>query len=258
MTILCYHTVDEGWRSSLAVRPSTFRDHCALLASRRSVIDLSSAVTRMGRSGNLPRGQAALTFDDGFAALLEHALPHLVRHRLPATVFLVASTRTADGHPVDWVDDAPTPAPQTLDLEQVLEMQKEGISFGSHSYAHRDLTSLSEEECERDLRASRELLEDLLGRPVPCLAYPRGLHDRAVHRAVRKAGYKFAFSLSDDRFKVSDYALPRVGIYRGNGSSTLRIKSSWWYPRLRRSRTWQMSRRRASSLLNRVNKHVTL
>lgn len=244
MTILCYHTVDEGWRSSLAVRPSIFRDHCAELASRRSVIDLSTAATRIRPSGNLPRGQVALTFDDGFATLFHNAFPLLIRHRLPATIFLVASTLTAEGHPVDWIDNAPTPSPPTLDLGQILEMQKEGISFGSHSYAHRDLTSLTEEECERDLRASRELLEDLLGCRVPSLAYPRGLHNRTVQRAARRAGFEFAVSLSDDRFAVSDYALPRVGIYRGNSTSNLYLKSSWWYPRLRRSRMWQSSRAR--------------
>ena len=55
------------------------------------------------------------------------------------------------------------------------------------SLAHRDLTMLSDEECHRDLRESRELLEDLLGEPVPFLAYPGGRNDARVQRAAARA-----------------------------------------------------------------------
>lgn len=236
MTILCYHTVERGWRSPLAVSPEIFERHCAWLARRR-VVSLDEASERIDRWGRLPRGMTALTFDDGFAGLYEHAWPVLAHYGLPATVFLVAQTLSPEGRAVDWAPTAP-PGAGTLSLDQVFEMQAAGISFGSHSYAHHDLITLDAGACERDLRASRELLEDLLKRPVPHLAYPRGLHNDTVHRAARDAGFSYGFSLPEGPEEVSRYALPRAVIIPGNGIPTLRFKTSRLYLPSRRTPLW--------------------
>lgn len=235
MAILCYHSVEAGWSSPLAIPPEAFARHAAWLAMHRRVVPLHRAAEMSDASGRLPARTAALTFDDGFESLFEHALPVLVRHRLPATVFLVAETLTAGGRAVDWVDDPPPHPIRTLGREEVLEMQDAGVAFGSHSYSHRDLTSLSEEECERDLRESRLVLEELLGRPVPFLAYPRGRHDEHVRRAAARAGFTHAFALPEGLEPVGPMAVPRVGIYPGNGLLTLRAKASRWYLPVRTS-----------------------
>jgi peptidoglycan/xylan/chitin deacetylase (PgdA/CDA1 family) len=233
MTILCYHSVQPCWDSLLAVEPDVFTRQAAWLRRRRQVLPLREALSRLDSSGRLPRGQAALTFDDGFEALHGHALPVLVREQLPATVFLVAQTLTPGGQPVDWVDSPPTQPLATLTRDQVLEMQDAGVDFQSHSWAHLDLPSLSEEECVRDLRDSRELLSELLGRPVTLLAYPRGRHAPHVRRAAERAGYTHAFALPQGAEDVDDYAVPRVGIFGGNGQLALRVKASRPYVRLR-------------------------
>lgn len=229
MTILCYHSVDPEWDSELAVDPAEFAAHCEWLARNKTVIDLTDAVGRVDRSGKLPRGETAVTFDDGFAGLYEHALPSLVRSGVPSTVFLVAETLSAHGREVDW---AP-PGSGTLTVDQVLEMAEAGVSFGSHSYSHHDLTGLSDEELGRDLLQSRTSLEDLLHRPVPFLAYPGGRHDARVRAAARDAGYTHAFTLPDAPEPPGPYAIPRAGVYPGNGPAALRIKSSRFYLSLR-------------------------
>jgi peptidoglycan/xylan/chitin deacetylase (PgdA/CDA1 family) len=171
------------------------------------------------------RTAVALTFDDGFAALYEHALPVLQRHRLPATVFVVARTLD-DDRPIDWIDPEP-PVPQhALSDEQIREMRDLGVTFGSHSFAHHDLTLLTEDECDRDLRRSREVLEELLREPVRQLAYPYGRHSTHVRRAAERAGFDFALSLPERREAAGRFAVPRAGVYRGNGTAALRAKAS--------------------------------
>ena len=235
MTILCYHSVEPHWEHPLAVEPAAFQEQASWVRRRRRVLPLADALPRLDATGRLPRGEAALTFDDGFAALHEQVLPVLTREQLPATVFLVAQTLTPAGQPVDWVH-APGPEPlRTLTLDQVLEMQDAGVDFQSHSWAHLDLPELSEAECLRDLRDSRELLSDLLGRPVALLAYPRGLHTAHVRRAAARAGYTHAFALPERGEQPGEYAVPRVGIYRGNGRLTFRAKAARPYLRLRTS-----------------------
>jgi peptidoglycan/xylan/chitin deacetylase (PgdA/CDA1 family) len=225
MTILCYHDVRPGWAAPLAVDPTTFAEQCEWLARHRAVLPLDEAVTRLDRSGRLPRGTTALTFDDGLSGLYEHAFPVLTRLELPATVFLVAQTLTPAGQQVDWVDTPPDFPLGTLTAEQVVEMHAAGLGFGSHSLAHRDLTTLTEEACAADLRRSREVLEELLGTAVRFLAYPRGRHNPAVRAAAQRAGFSHAFTLPEVREPVGRYAVPRVGIYHGNTVRDLRVKS---------------------------------
>jgi peptidoglycan/xylan/chitin deacetylase (PgdA/CDA1 family) len=243
VTILCYHAVRDDWDSQLAVRTSEFAQHCAAPARARTVVDLPTAVAALDRSWRLPRGMAALTFDDGFADFFEHAAPTLARFGLPATMFLVAATLEPGGQAVDWVRPAPSLPLSTLTLDQVRALQDRGVQFQSHSRRHFDLDTLTEDECYQDLLASREHLEDVLGRPVPFLAYPRGRHDAAVRRAAERAGYTHAFSLPESRETAGPYAVPRVGIFRGNRAATLRIKSSRWYLPLRTSPVFPLARR---------------
>jgi peptidoglycan/xylan/chitin deacetylase (PgdA/CDA1 family) len=158
-------------------------------------------------------------------------------------VFVVADTLTPEGRTVDWVDDPPSAGLRTLSRDQILEMREAGVRFGSHSDRHRDLPTLSDEECLRDLRASRELLEDLLGEPVPLLAYPRGLHDARVRLAAERAGYAHAFTLPETRETYGPYAIPRVGIYPGNGPRGLRAKTSRWYLAVRTNGAYPALRR---------------
>jgi peptidoglycan/xylan/chitin deacetylase (PgdA/CDA1 family) len=79
-----------------------------------------------------------------------------------------------------------------LTQEQMLEMQRAGFTFGSHSLTHAMLTSLTDDELQREVHDSKKKLEDLLGVEVKWFAYPYGDVDRRVRAAVQEAGYKAA------------------------------------------------------------------
>lgn len=239
MTVLRYHAVDavdadRGDR--LAVTPAEFARHGQWLAAFRRVLDLPHAVAALDGRCRLPAGTTAITFDDGYRCVYEHAFPVLRRLRLPATVFLVAST-LPDGAAVERVTGQPRSpcAVPTLTLDQVLEMQDAGVRFGSHSWAHADLTTLSEAECERDLRTSRVALEDHLGRSVPFLAYPWGRHADHVRRAARRAGYTHSFTVPGRREAPGPHAVPRVAVEAGTGLAALGLKTSRRYVAARSS-----------------------
>ena len=228
MSILMYHSVESGWASPLAVDTHDFARQCEWLAAHRNVVDLAEAVRLMDSRGRLPAGVSALTFDDGFPSVYHHAFPQLLRHRLPATVFLVARTLEPGG-------TEPGDVERWLTLDQVLEMQNAGIRFGSHSRAHRILTLLDPADCEDDLRRSRESLEARLGRPVPFLAYPGGFHNEAVRAAAARAGYTRAFGTSRGRDPAGPFAIPRIGVYPVDGIAALRLKTNRRYVTVRRS-----------------------
>lgn len=225
MTILCYHTVEPACPSRVAVSPSSFQDQMAYLARRRHVVHPDSVPELVDHRGRLPRTTAAVTFDDGFSGVAEHAAPVLRRLGIPAIVFVVAQTLTDDGRPVDWVDDAPArPSLRTLTKDQVCELVASGMRIGSHSWGHHHLPDMTESEVERDLRASRELLEEVIGDRVVQLAYPRGQHTAHVRRAAVSAGFNAAYSLPERREAASRLTIPRVGVYPANRMRDFRIK----------------------------------
>jgi peptidoglycan/xylan/chitin deacetylase (PgdA/CDA1 family) len=228
------------------VDPETFDRQMAWLASHRRVVSLDAATEMMDANGRLPRQIAAVTFDDGFDSVHEHAMPTLQRWGFDATVFVVAQTLEKAGAGIDWIEDPRAPR-RSLSLSEVLELRDAGFDIGSHSYSHRDLTTLLDEEIVSDLRQSREVLEDLVERPVTVLAYPGGRHDVRVRRAAATAGFEYSYAMADTEPRRLPHAIPRVGVYQGQGTATLFAKTSPWFWRMRASPVQPLMARLARS-----------
>ena len=79
-------------------------DHQLRLLSRvANVITLSEAARRIQAGEPLPPRAVVLTFDDGYADMVDAAAPILARHRMPATFFLVPGF--LDGRLGAWWED---------------------------------------------------------------------------------------------------------------------------------------------------------
>jgi peptidoglycan/xylan/chitin deacetylase (PgdA/CDA1 family) len=101
---------------------------------------------------------------------------------------------------VDAVEEALRPsAPSTptrmLDWNQIREMRRAGIAFGSHTVTHPVLSCLPEAELMTELRESRRQLSEMLDEPVVTFAYPNGKVGDYTERAkilLKECGYKCA------------------------------------------------------------------
>ncbi len=81
--------------------------------------------------------------------------------------------------------------------DNIRELQASGMDVQSHTHTHRVVHTLRREQLDRELRISREILEDQLGRPIRGLAYPVGYPiagQRHIRDAVAAAGYRVAFN----------------------------------------------------------------
>ncbi len=98
-TILMYHRVadDPSDAYGLCVDPVRFEAQLGVLAELADVVALGDLVATSRASGPIGptrrarkhgRPQIALTFDDGYADNLEHALPALEAHDAPATIYV--------------------------------------------------------------------------------------------------------------------------------------------------------------------------
>jgi peptidoglycan/xylan/chitin deacetylase (PgdA/CDA1 family)/GT2 family glycosyltransferase len=141
--------------------------------------------------GRYERKKILLTFDDGYDDLYEELLPTSIALRIRPLVFLIANRE----HTTNVWDHARGLRKRNLlTIQQIREMQGQGVVFGSHTMTHPWLTQVSDEQLRREVADSKHALEDLLGAEVHSFAYPYGGVDQRVRAAVAEAGYKIAFT----------------------------------------------------------------
>lgn len=140
----------------------------------------------------VPDKHVLLTFDDGYDDLYEHLLPLVIQHHYKPLIFLVSDRI---GQSNLWDQASGLRARKLLTIEQIREMQRYGVDFGSHTLTHPWLPDVSDDQLHREVRDSKHRLEDLLGVEVASFAYPRGGVDMRVRSAVAAAGYKAAFTV---------------------------------------------------------------
>jgi peptidoglycan/xylan/chitin deacetylase (PgdA/CDA1 family) len=140
---------------------------------------------------DLPPRSVLLTFDDAYDDLYTELFPVAIEHKYTPLIFVVVDHI---GGSNAW-DQARGLRPRNLlSAGQLKEMQRYGVEFGSHTLTHPNLTSLGHRELVRELRDSKDRLEDLLGAEVSAFAYPYGAVDRRVRSYVAEAGYRLAFT----------------------------------------------------------------
>ncbi|HWU84241.1 MAG TPA: polysaccharide deacetylase family protein [Rhodocyclaceae bacterium] len=93
-----------------------------------------------------------------------------------------------------WAGSAPERMPR-MSAAQVRELHASGFGIGAHTVDHPILSLCSETEARRELAVAREILEEVVGASVDCLAYPNGrwrdFNPSHVEYA-RQAGYRSA------------------------------------------------------------------
>lgn len=240
VTVLMYHRIGEAhnaWERRYCVTPERFASHmCALEQHGMRPCTVDDFVAWIRDSGTLQDGSFVLSFDDGFFSVYEHAFPLLSEMGWPATVFLVSGLI---GKTDEWTrhDKPAGGAYPLLGRREIEEMARHGFSFHSHSRTHPDLRRLPRSGLIEELAGARRDLEDLLGRPVPFLAYPYGWYDENVVEATKEAGYRAAFSAQPgfNRRDVDPYRIRRLDVHGTDTASALLRKvafgsndGSWW------------------------------
>jgi len=177
----------------------------------------------MQRRNELPA--ALLTFDGYYDDQIENALPVLEQFQFPATFFPVSDGLGEEsGHLA------------VLRRNELRAIEKSGHSIGCHSHSHPDLTGLSGADLHREVHGSKQILEEIMGRPVNAFCYPYGAYDARVRKVVQEAGFDVAFTVDlggvrrgDDLYllkRVPVLGEPSVGEFTAYLSGTLGVSGS--------------------------------
>lgn len=245
----------ERCDTSLHVPLSAFQDYLAVIADGYTVVPLAELGARVRQSRPVDR-LAAITFDDAYRGVLLHAMPALARRGLPASVFVVSGATAAPA--AFWWDllanggsvpaqvrdralgelrgdrekilaqfpagDVPMP-PALLPASwcEVRGASRSGVTIGSHTVSHRNLSSLDQLGLREELERARAEIGAALGALPDEVAYPYGLHNVDVINAARHAGYTTGVTMQFGLVTRGQdpLALPRINVPAGISQAAL-------------------------------------
>lgn len=213
--ILYYHCVAEN---CLSVKPSIFSAQMSYLKEHCFRAICMKEWRILAESGQSHSKNVVLTFDDGFGKLPENVFPLLMEFGFRATFFVVPGYvgKTLWGDPVTrtwrWEEQPGRIAFPMMTWSHIARMSEAGMEIASHTLSHRNLTDLSEADARREIRESKEYLEEKLAIPIRGFCYPRGRVNASLAGLVEEAGYEYACT-TQPGYAAPDsdrFLLPRI------------------------------------------------
>ena len=208
LPILMYHRVapcSDSVTKRYVVNPEAFEKQLRYLRDSGFYnVSLDEWLNAMLTDRPLPDRAIALTFEDGYQNFYDYAFPLLKKYAFTATVFLIAGS----------IGKSLEKEERLMGWQEIHHLKDEGILFGSHSFNHRSLTSLSDAEIVQEGAQSRALLIRELGIPVTAFSYPYGHFDATVEHLIGACGYTIGVSTWKGLGSLhgNPLALPRIEV----------------------------------------------
>lgn len=191
--ILMYHSIADEDEAGVhpyyrtATAPGVYAAQMeSLHRAGFSVIGLGEAIRRSSEPKAVK--SVVITFDDGFRNFYTNAFPVLNRYRFTATMFL----------PTAHIGESNLSfkGKECLSWQEVRELQKYGISFGSHTVTHPQLHDCDAASIKEEIVGSKLTMEQKLGCAVQSFSYPYAFPEAAgsfkarLRDELRQAGYE--------------------------------------------------------------------
>ena len=263
MLVLAYHNVlPEGSPPagdlSLHLPQREFARQLDVLAQTHQVVPIDA----LGEAPSaFERPRVVITFDDAYAGALSCGVDELVKRRMPATIFVAPGLLGS----VTWWDvlaargsgviaedvrqnalfalggrtdailaGADLRAGAHRELARIgtesdlsAAALQPGITIGSHTWSHPNLSALETTAVDAELTRARQWIDARFPNSVPWLAYPYGLFTDSVQRAAERAGYSGAFRIDGGwipRSMRPGYAIPRLNSPAGLSLNGFRLR----------------------------------
>ncbi len=205
--VIMFHQVTPYAESSgMNMPPEKFEQLLQYLLKKNAIFCFVSELDQYQGQSNV----FALSFDDGFLDNYQFAYPLIKKYKAKATIYLATQ--------IEGIEK--------LDSKQIQEMAESGIiEFGAHTQHHVNLLKLSDDEAYREMQASKQDVEALVG-CCPSFAYPFGRFTEKHQHMAKEIGFKNAVST---RKKVEAYTpdnqfnLPRVSTHGAMNALQMRI-----------------------------------
>ena len=230
--VLMYHAVlpiDAAEKVRGTVPLATFREQIGWLARRGyRALTLDEVAAVLSGASDAARGRCvAISFDDGYRCVVEHALPVLQEFGMTAVLFVVTGAVDCT---TGWYVAKGGRAFEHAGWAELERAAARGFAIGSHSVSHRSLAGANDGAVADELGASKEAIEKRLG-TCRHFAYPFGSHSDATVAAVQRAGYATACTTEAglNRSGQPLLRLRRQSVSRTTTAGRFRRRAGAWF-----------------------------
>jgi peptidoglycan/xylan/chitin deacetylase (PgdA/CDA1 family) len=240
--VLLYHSVSQDTSpkasANFNVLPSTFEKQMKWLYDNGyktlTPEDLSALAAG---SKKCPEKSFVLTFDDGYYNNSEIVLPILKKYNFKA-FFFIATSFIGETTVFPWIESDSPLDPKDygpMNESQLLDLDSAGMFVCSHAHSHKRLSQLSEEDSEKDIIQSLNVLNKILDKPIESFAYPYGAKDdfsEKHRRCCEENGCKYVFTTKVSCINLDDMdllALPRINVLERDGVKNFSLKVQGYF-----------------------------
>lgn len=173
---------------------------------------LANVDAAMCGAADVPPGCIVLSFDDALMSQYMNAMPVLADMGVPAVFFALPGF--ADG------------VHRYMGIAELQALAEAGFEVEAHTCNHANLPLLARRNMQAffaEVLDCKRILEGAIGTGVDFIAYPSGSFDLNVIEAVRRVGYRAAFTTRASAVLTanSPYTLPRIRYDPGEAPATV-------------------------------------
>jgi peptidoglycan/xylan/chitin deacetylase (PgdA/CDA1 family) len=153
-----------------------------------------------GQTDGLPKKPVVITFDDGYADNITHALPLLKQYGFTAILYLVTGETENT-----WDQRDHNENPKLLATsDQIKTWLKAGCCLGYHTHHHDDISDVSNLFIRSDFYDCHQHFDSIYGVQPNSFAYPYGRHSFDCIQFMPEMGMKFSLTTQFGFVKPGD------------------------------------------------------
>lgn len=167
--VIYYHDVYNNNKYTDTGTPfELFKQHIEVIKNNK--FDLVSQI-------NSKKNQIMICFDDGFRGIWD-CRDFFIENGIKPTIFVAVELIGTEGY---------------LTVEEIKELKQHGFMFESHTWSHTNLTKLTGDELKREIKYSKDKLEELLCCDINDICFPQGFYSNYIVELSQKAGYRYLY-----------------------------------------------------------------
>lgn len=175
--IFVYHRFNDSRHPSTNTSNEDLRrDFDYLRNNGYKVVPLEALVKKTKAKEDIPDNWVVLTIDDNYKSFYEHGLPIFKEYNYPFSLFV-------------FVEGTHRKYPDYTTWEELQEISQYG-SIEFHSYAHKHMTHMSNEEIKKDFDKGMELIKKHLEITPKYFSYPYGEYSQRVKEFTKSYGFE--------------------------------------------------------------------